>query len=146
MTSDCQAAYRLALPNSQRHQADSVSLQITFMGCCVLLTIVALTYIYARSKPVYLIDYHCYKPPDWQAPFITMLESSCKCLFKSWGVCLCQPRRTVLVFAHAVELCRLKMPHQTFLELSKNCGVRFYRPALSMLLPPASCIEAVGRF
>ena len=58
-------------------------MQITFMGCCVLLTIVALTYIFARSKPVYLIDYHCYKPPD-----------------------------------------RLKMPHQKFLELSHNCGVR----------------------
>ncbi|CAL5229859.1 g13269 [Coccomyxa viridis] len=54
---------------------------ITFIGCCILLTIVALTYLFARSKPVYLIDYHCYKPPD-----------------------------------------RLKMPHQTFLELSKNCG------------------------
>ena len=38
--------------------------QITFIGCCILLTIVALTYLFARSKPVYLIDYHCYKPPD----------------------------------------------------------------------------------
>ncbi len=32
-------------------------------------------------------------------------------------------RRKLL--ADTVKLCRLKMPHQTFLELSKNCGVRF---------------------
>ena len=34
------------------------------MTCCLLLTTVALTYVFTRSKPVYLIDYHCYKPPD----------------------------------------------------------------------------------
>ena len=68
---------------AHRAEPSNVGMQITFMSCCVLLTIVALTYIFARSKPVYLIDYHCYKPPD-----------------------------------------RLKMPHQKFLELSRNCGVR----------------------
>lgn len=38
--------------------------QITFMTCCLLLTIVASVYVFTRSKPVYLLDYHCYKPPD----------------------------------------------------------------------------------
>lgn len=38
--------------------------QVAFMGCCLLLTMVALTYLFSRSKPVYLVDYHCYRPPD----------------------------------------------------------------------------------
>lgn len=39
------------------------------MGCCLLLTMVALTYLFSRSKPVYLVDYHCYRPPD-RCPFL----------------------------------------------------------------------------
>jgi len=34
------------------------------MGCCLLLAIMAVTYVLTRTKPVYLINYHCYKPPD----------------------------------------------------------------------------------
>ena len=38
--------------------------QVTFMTCCLLLTTVALTYVFTRSKPVYLLEYHCFKPDD----------------------------------------------------------------------------------
>lgn len=34
------------------------------MGCSLLLTMVALTYLFSRSKPVYLVNFHCYRPPD----------------------------------------------------------------------------------
>ncbi|KAK9811672.1 hypothetical protein WJX72_008053 [[Myrmecia] bisecta] len=37
---------------------------VTFMACSLLLTFVAVTYVLTRAKPVYLIDYHCYKAPD----------------------------------------------------------------------------------
>lgn len=37
---------------------------VVFMGCCLLLAIMAVTYVLTRTKPVYLINYHCYKPPD----------------------------------------------------------------------------------
>ena len=46
--------------------SDLNALQVTLIGCCVLLTVVGLTYVFARCKPVYLLDYHCYKPPDRQ--------------------------------------------------------------------------------
>jgi 3-ketoacyl-CoA synthase len=39
-------------------------MQVTFMACCLLLTMVASVYVFSRSKPVYLLDYHCYKPPE----------------------------------------------------------------------------------
>lgn len=36
---------------------------VTFALCCLLLVVVAATYIATRSRPVYLLGYHCYKPP-----------------------------------------------------------------------------------
>jgi hypothetical protein len=38
-------------------------LQVTFVLCCLLLAFAAATYIYTRSRPVYLLNYHCFKPP-----------------------------------------------------------------------------------
>ena len=40
------------------------TLQVTFCFCSLLLTCLALTYILTRAKPVYLRDYHVYKPPS----------------------------------------------------------------------------------
>ena len=34
------------------------------MGCCLLLAVMAVTYVLTRKKPVYLMNYHCYKAPD----------------------------------------------------------------------------------
>ena len=39
-------------------------LQVMFLACCLLLVLVAVTYVLTRKKPVYLVDYHCYKPPN----------------------------------------------------------------------------------
>ncbi|CAL8469239.1 g8780 [Coccomyxa elongata] len=53
---------------------------ITFMTCCLLLTIVASVYVFTRSKPVYLLDYHCYKPPDeLKMPHAKFLQLSRDC-------------------------------------------------------------------
>lgn len=52
------------LTSGQRGADVPTVLQVSFITCCVLLTVVALTYAFARLKPVYLLDYHCYKPPD----------------------------------------------------------------------------------
>eukprot|EP00891_Asterochloris_glomerata_P003272 jgi/Astpho2/3272/e_gw1.00053.8.1_t len=37
---------------------------VMFLACCLLLVLVAVTYVLTRKKPVYLVDYHCYKPPN----------------------------------------------------------------------------------
>ncbi|KAL3157470.1 Ataxin 2-like [Trebouxia sp. C0010 RCD-2024] len=37
---------------------------VVFMGCCLLLAVMAVTYVLTRTKPVYLMNYHCYKAPD----------------------------------------------------------------------------------
>ena len=36
---------------------------ITFMASLLLLALVAATYVFGGSRPVYLINFHCYKPP-----------------------------------------------------------------------------------
>ncbi|EIE21149.1 hypothetical protein COCSUDRAFT_48294 [Coccomyxa subellipsoidea C-169] len=61
--------------------------QITFMACCLLLTMVASVYVFSRSKPVYLLDYHCYKPPDeLKMPHAKFLDLSrdCKAIFTTF--------------------------------------------------------------
>jgi 3-ketoacyl-CoA synthase len=50
--------------------------QVTFMTCCLLLTTVALTYVFTRSKPVYLLEYHCFKPDDRRAHPVCALHAS----------------------------------------------------------------------
>jgi 3-ketoacyl-CoA synthase len=37
---------------------------VMFMGCSLLLVLVAATYVFTRTKPVYLVDFYCYKPPS----------------------------------------------------------------------------------
>ena len=39
-------------------------LQVVFMSCCLLLAVMAVAYVLTRTKPVYLMKYHCYKAPD----------------------------------------------------------------------------------
>eukprot|EP00887_Chlorella_sp_A99_P006245 scaffold3.g6245.t1 len=34
-----------------------------FVACCLALALAAATYAFARSRPVYLLGYHCFKPP-----------------------------------------------------------------------------------
>lgn len=36
---------------------------VTFVATCLLLAAVAATYVATRSRPVYLLGFHCYKPP-----------------------------------------------------------------------------------
>lgn len=36
---------------------------VTFVLSCLLLVFVAATYVFTRSRPVYLLNYHCFKPP-----------------------------------------------------------------------------------
>lgn len=37
--------------------------QVTFGLTCALLVFVAATYMFTRTRPVYLLNYHCFKPP-----------------------------------------------------------------------------------
>ena len=37
--------------------------QVTFVLTCLLLGVVAATYVFTRSRPVYLLNFHCFKPP-----------------------------------------------------------------------------------
>ena len=38
--------------------------QVTFVFCAVLLVILSITYVLTRAKPVYLLNYAVYRPPD----------------------------------------------------------------------------------
>ena len=44
-------------------QTDLTFNLLTFVACCLLLAAVAATYIATRSRPVYLLGFHCYKAP-----------------------------------------------------------------------------------
>ena len=44
------------------------ALQVVFMGCCLLLAVMAVAYVLTRTKPVYLMNYYCYKAPDRSVP------------------------------------------------------------------------------
>lgn len=59
------------------------TLQVTFIASCGMLLGVALTYIFTRSKPVYLVDFHCFRPPQRSV------------------LCLCSPRNPLL---HSINL------------------------------------------
>ena len=39
------------------------AMQVTFGLTCALLVFVAATYIFTRTRPVYLLNFHCFKPP-----------------------------------------------------------------------------------
>ncbi len=38
--------------------------QVSFVLSCLVLVFVAATYVSTRSRPVYLLNYHCFKPPS----------------------------------------------------------------------------------
>ena len=53
-----------AQPSTVRaDRAYMVTVQVSFVSCCLLVTAVAITYMFTRSKPVYLIDFHVFKAP-----------------------------------------------------------------------------------
>lgn len=37
--------------------------QVTFVLTCLVLSFVAAAYVFTRSRPVYLLNFHCFKPP-----------------------------------------------------------------------------------
>ena len=65
-----------ALPCPARHEwwADRSSspprppspplLQVTFVLTCLLLVLVSAAYVFTRSRPVYLLNFRCFKPPS----------------------------------------------------------------------------------
>ena len=111
------------------------------MGCSLLLTMVALTYLFSRSKPVYLVNFHCYRPPDRRAPTRGLRGRG-----RSWltWVALCGSCVALRACRHDFRgqigllrakqalrgVCRMKMTLQEFVELSKASGVRALRPQL----------------
>ena len=38
-------------------------LQVTFVLTCLLLVLVSAAYVFTRSRPVYLLNFRCFKPP-----------------------------------------------------------------------------------
>ena len=36
---------------------------VTFVLTCLVLSFAAATYVFTRSRPVYLLNFHCFKPP-----------------------------------------------------------------------------------
>jgi 3-ketoacyl-CoA synthase len=94
-------------------------LQVTFCLCSLLLTCLALTYVLTRAKPVYLRDFHVFKPPnecvltdDHTLPCNRALCRAC---------CSAVPHLTCIPVGTLI--CRLKISRDLFVELSKKSGV-----------------------
>ena len=43
------------------------AMQVTFVVCACSLSIVVAALVFFRTKPVYLLNFSCYKPPAWCA-------------------------------------------------------------------------------
>ena len=57
------------------------------IAACIILTVVVVAYIMSRARPVYLLDFHVYKPrDDLKMPSATFLQHSRKCKVAS-GLC-----------------------------------------------------------
>jgi hypothetical protein len=53
---------------------------LALMALCVALVAVATAYLCKRGRPVYLLNYCVYKPPDaWKCPSATFLQNSRQC-------------------------------------------------------------------
>ena len=64
LSGDSSPTMAAAQPSTVRaDRAYVVMLQVSFVSCCLLVTAVAITYMFTRSKPVYLIDFHVFKAP-----------------------------------------------------------------------------------
>jgi 3-ketoacyl-CoA synthase len=63
--------------------AEHADLQVSLLcalSACVLLTVVATLYVVQRRRPVYLLNYSVYKPPDsWKITHDTFIDNSYKC-------------------------------------------------------------------
>ena len=46
------------------HACELPCMQVTVTGCSLLLSLAVLGYILLQTRPVYLIDFHIYRPPD----------------------------------------------------------------------------------
>lgn len=44
-------------------QTDLQFNMVTFVITCLVLSFAAATYVFTRSRPVYLLNFHCFKPP-----------------------------------------------------------------------------------
>lgn len=117
--------------------------QVTFVVTCSAIVFAAATYLFTRTRPVYLMNYYCYKPPpEYVVP--------CGCFFwfrggvgegaagNGWSslarpVVLSAPCTAVgpedcgSIHIHdpgfSLRLCRLKVTHEYFMEHSKKIGV-----------------------
>jgi hypothetical protein len=49
--------------------------QIVLLAGCVLTTALLVTWVCTRARPVYLVDYHVFKAPDWCAPHSAQLAA-----------------------------------------------------------------------
>lgn len=92
-------------------------LQVTFCLCSLLLTCLALTYVLTRAKPVYLRDFHVFKAPDECAP-----PRPCRWLLQS-SSCADRTPPSDSSLTQSLTMCRLKITHDMFVELSKKSGV-----------------------
>lgn len=50
-------------PHPPEHASHSI-VQVSFIAGCSLLIFAAAAYIFTRKRPVYLLNYHCFKPND----------------------------------------------------------------------------------
>ena len=56
-------------------------LQVTLLACGMLLTGLLVAWVCKRARPVYLVAYHVFKPPDWCAHVPPSVRSASACLY-----------------------------------------------------------------
>lgn len=54
---------QLPAPCARAPPCHPLHVQVTFVLSCLLLVFVAATYVFTRSRPVYLLNFYCLKPP-----------------------------------------------------------------------------------
>lgn len=53
---------------------------LALLATCIMLTVVTMIYIFKRARPVYLLNYCVYKPPDeWKCSSAEFLRNSQRC-------------------------------------------------------------------
>ena len=56
-------------------------LQVTLLACGMLLTGLLVAWVCKRARPVYLVAYHVFKPPDWCAHVPTSVSRASACRY-----------------------------------------------------------------